>query len=77
MLQPADMGNNSCKGSLTSIYDVRLVWWIHIFLFTAAWEALLFILLPEGDLLIASANCWHGVQIVFKEMHLGMIQCSS
>lgn len=77
MLQPAVMGNNSCKGSLISVYDVRFVWWIHIFLFTAAWEALPFILLRKGDLLIASANCWRGVQIVFKEMHLGMIQRSN
>lgn len=77
MLQPADMGKNSCKGSLISIYDVRFVWWIHIFLFTGAREALLFILLPEGDLLIASVSCWRGVQIVFKEILLGMIRCSS
>lgn len=49
------------------------VFWIDILLFAASLEALLFIWLPEGDLLIASVNCWRGVQIGFKEMHLGMI----
>lgn len=52
------------------------VLWIDILLFAASLEVLLFIWLPEGDLLIASVNCWHGVQIGFKEMHLGMIYIS-
>jgi hypothetical protein len=69
VLQVADMDNNTCIGFLISIYD-PFFWWVDILSFTAAWEVLLFILLLEGDLSIAFVKCC-GVQIVFKEIHLG------
>lgn len=50
---------------------------IDVLQFAASLEVLLFIWLPEVDLLIASVNCWRGVQIGFNEMHLGMIYLSS
>ena len=42
-------------------------------MYAAAQEALRFIWLLEGDLWIVYEDCWHGVQIVLKEMHRGMI----
>jgi hypothetical protein len=49
------------------------VLWTNQLLFADILVALPFILLLEEDLLIASANCWHGVRIVFSVTHLGMV----
>nr|GMD61332.1 hypothetical protein CISIN_1g032779mg [Ipomoea batatas]GMD69339.1 hypothetical protein CISIN_1g032779mg [Ipomoea batatas] len=47
------------------------LWFVHQLEIMVFQAALLFIWLQEGDLLIVSVNCWHGVQIDFKETLLG------
>ena len=74
VLRQKDMGNNYI-GFLTYLLPlIRFVVliFVDVLLLTVPQGALLFIWQPEGDLLIVPVNCWHGGQIVFKEMHLGI-----